>query len=201
MTHTEANEHLRILLKIGQAVKVGEDLLHFEPEEIINAVHMKAGLPLLPLDIPFIAMTKKESNNFVSKRVHTVSEKLQDIFIHQSNIWAFIALLSGIQMLVLAYLTFVVYGWDVMEPVCYFIPSATALCIYAYFLYFRKQCTCGNLDRNIKDFLLDAHLKCPESGLKEWFHHVNISNKLNTISLSSTSNSCKIIANFVAHRK
>lgn len=41
--------------------------------------------------------------------------------------WAAVALALSVQLFALGYLTFVTSGWDVMEPVCYFLTSATAL--------------------------------------------------------------------------
>ncbi|CCW62912.1 unnamed protein product [Phytomonas sp. EM1] len=201
MTCSEANTYLQILLKNGQAVRIGKDLLHLEPEEIINAVHLKAGLPLLSQDAPFIAIPRDRSTALAYQREHAVSEKLHNMLIHQKNFWALMALFSGIQMAFLAYLTFVVYDWDVMEPVCYFVTAGTALCIFAYFLYFKRECSCGNLDKKIKGYLLEAHLKSSQSGLQEWFHHAQISNRLNAISSSTTTNSSKIIAKHVKQRK
>lgn len=39
------------------------------------------------------------------------------------EVWAFVSLFYSIQLFTLAYFTFIVCGWDMMEPICYFITS------------------------------------------------------------------------------
>lgn len=53
---------------------------------------------------------------------------------HTSNvIWTGLALLS-VQGGALAYLTWWVYSWDVMEPVTYFITYTTSMGAFAYYV-------------------------------------------------------------------
>lgn len=53
---------------------------------------------------------------------------------HSSRVlWTGMALLS-VQGGALAWLTWWVYSWDVMEPVTYFITYATSIGVFAYFV-------------------------------------------------------------------
>lgn len=48
-------------------------------------------------------------------------------------LWVGLALLS-VQGGALAYLTWWVYSWDIMEPVTYFLTYSTSMGIYAYYV-------------------------------------------------------------------
>eukprot|EP00760_Papus_ankaliazontas_P032317 PhM_4_TR5747/c0_g1_i1/m.103667/K20858/MCU; calcium uniporter protein, mitochondrial len=56
-----------------------------------------------------------------------------------SKFWSAVAVASGTQMLVLCYLTFVVLDWDAMEPVCYFLTTATALVFFGFMLKYKRE--------------------------------------------------------------
>ncbi|XP_041035811.1 calcium uniporter regulatory subunit MCUb, mitochondrial-like isoform X3 [Carcharodon carcharias] len=53
--------------------------------------------------------------------------------------WIGLALMST-QAGALAWLTWWVYSWDIMEPVTYFITYASSMAFYAYFLLTRQDC-------------------------------------------------------------
>ncbi|XP_078397906.1 calcium uniporter regulatory subunit MCUb, mitochondrial-like isoform X3 [Cetorhinus maximus] len=53
--------------------------------------------------------------------------------------WVGLALMST-QAGALAWLTWWVYSWDIMEPVTYFITYASSMAFYAYFLLTRQDC-------------------------------------------------------------
>lgn len=54
---------------------------------------------------------------------------------HRSSraLWAGLALLS-VQGGALAWLTWWVYSWDIMEPVTYFLTYSTSMSVYAYYV-------------------------------------------------------------------
>jgi hypothetical protein len=63
--------------------------------------------------------------------------------------WAFVLLGASAQMALFAYLTFIAYGWDTMEPVTYFTGMAYAIVFLAYFYLHRRESTYHVIDRHI----------------------------------------------------
>uniref|UniRef100_A0A8C8Z4D7 Calcium uniporter regulatory subunit MCUb n=1 Tax=Prolemur simus TaxID=1328070 RepID=A0A8C8Z4D7_PROSS len=70
--------------------------------------------------------------------------------------WAGLALLS-VQGGALAWLTWWVYSWDIMEPVTYFITFANSMAFFAYFLVTRQDYTYSAVKR--RQFLQFFHKK------------------------------------------
>lgn len=56
-------------------------------------------------------------------------------------VWVGLALLS-VQGGALAWLTWWVYSWDIMEPVTYFITYSTSIGVYAYYVLTKQVKTC-----------------------------------------------------------
>ncbi|AYU78671.1 Protein of unknown function DUF607 [Leishmania donovani] len=157
MTDAEAVKYIDTLKRAKMIVEV-DDYVYTDVKAVVDAVHLKSGLPLVPA-------TSKTFENLY----HALSESLaafhrqslpaaERAVRRQREFWAFTALGSGTQMLVLAYLTFQVYGWDVMEPVTFFVTTATALCSYAYFLYFRAEHSYESVDDSFLPHLLMREL-------------------------------------------
>ncbi|EPY40142.1 hypothetical protein AGDE_03786 [Angomonas deanei] len=81
-------------------------------------------------------------------------------------------------MTVLAYLTFLVYGWDIMEPVTFFITSLTALASYMYFLYFNAEHTYEDVDDHIVETALEKELRSVSVDLKSVLDSVKMIKEL-----------------------
>lgn len=75
-----------------------------------------------------LALTQMKAQ--LSKTAETQSSKV---------IWTGLALLS-VQGGALAWLTWWVYSWDVMEPVTYFITYATSMGAFAYYVLTKQVC-------------------------------------------------------------
>ncbi|XP_060042271.1 calcium uniporter regulatory subunit MCUb, mitochondrial [Erinaceus europaeus] len=71
-------------------------------------------------------------------------------------LWAGLALLS-VQGGALAWLTWWVYSWDIMEPVTYFITVANSMVFFAYFIITRQNYTYSTVQR--RQFLHFFHKK------------------------------------------
>jgi len=77
--------------------------------------------------------------------------------------WSTVAVGSGLQMTALAYLTFVAYDWDVMEPACYFVTCATSIAFYVYFLVCRREQSLVQVDENVLPKKLQKELVAASS--------------------------------------
>ncbi|GET88447.1 hypothetical protein, conserved [Leishmania tarentolae] len=157
MTGAEAMDYINTLKRSKMIVEV-DDYVYTDVKAVADAVHLKSGLPLV------LTTSKTFENSY-----HALSESLaafhrqglratERAVRREKEFWAFTALCSGIQMFVLAYLTFQVYGWDVMEPVTFFVTTATALCSYAFSLYFRTEHTYETVDDSFLPHLLMREL-------------------------------------------
>ncbi|KAG5502532.1 hypothetical protein JIQ42_05413 [Leishmania sp. Namibia] len=157
MTDAEAVKYVDALKRANMIVEV-DDYVYTDVKAVIDAVHLKSGLPLVSVTserIVSLYHTLSESLNAFNREASPAVERAVRL---EKEFWAFTALGSGTQMLVLAYLTFQVYGWDVMEPVTFFVTTATALCAYAYFLYFRTEPSYESVDDKFLPYLLVKEL-------------------------------------------
>ncbi|KAG5506201.1 hypothetical protein GH5_05886 [Leishmania sp. Ghana 2012 LV757] len=157
MTDAEAVKYVDALKRANMIVEV-DDYVYTDVKAVIDAVHLKSGLPLVSVTserVVNLYHTLSESLNAFNREASPGVERAVRL---EKEFWAFTALGSGTQMLVLAYLTFQVYGWDVMEPVTFFVTTATALCAYAYFLYFRTEPSYESVDDKFLPYLLVKEL-------------------------------------------
>ncbi|KAH9597739.1 Calcium uniporter protein [Trypanosoma melophagium] len=150
MTLSEASDYLEKLHRAREVI-VLRDFVYTNPSEVVNTVYMMLRLPTLRPEIPACVKKHTSENKYIADTF------VQEEVTRRRNFWATVSLLSGIQMSFLAYLTFIVYDWDVMEPVCYFITTFTALCVYAYSLLFRRECTFHSVENQL--FASNAALK------------------------------------------
>lgn len=83
-----------------------------------------------PVTRRFICLALTQMKAQLSKTAETQSSKV---------IWTGLALLS-VQGGALAWLTWWVYSWDVMEPVTYFITYATSMGAFSYYVLTKQVC-------------------------------------------------------------
>lgn len=162
MTPTEVEAFLISLERAGAAVRVGEQQVHLRPVEIVDAVHFRAGLPRLSCQTPRRAADQKRLAATAEGGLVLYGQRLRQVVAKRKKFWAFTAALSGTQMTVLAYLQFQVFGWDVMEPVTYFVTTGTALIAYVYFLCFRREHSYKSVDDNLSPEILTQDLRLAE---------------------------------------
>ncbi|KPI84779.1 hypothetical protein ABL78_6162 [Leptomonas seymouri] len=193
MTHGEAIEYLDALKCSKMVVEVG-DYIYLDPQCIVDAVHLKAGLPLVSSvshDLEsarrMLALTLAESN----KRTFPAVQKAVR---REKEFWALTALGSGIQMLVLSYLTFQVYGWDVMEPITFFVTTATALCSYAFFLRFRAEHSYDRVDDSLLPYQLSKELGSSRVESEKMIHNIRLSQELEEVVSKWDRRASKLIA-------
>lgn len=154
MTNSEADDYFSVLSRSGIIV-VHDDFVYGNTKDVIDAVHLKCGLPLVSSSTPDLLKKRAMCSAVLSNARQAVKPAITRAVQKEKDFWAFVATCSGMQMLVLAYLTFQVFGWDVMEPASYFLTTATALCSYGYLLCFRREHSYTSVD----DYLLPWHME------------------------------------------
>ncbi|KAK7196752.1 hypothetical protein NESM_000615000 [Novymonas esmeraldas] len=157
MTSAEAAKYVNTLKRAKMVVEV-HGYVYTDVKVIVDAVHLKSGLPLVPATSKDIEDSYRALEGSLAAFKRLGAPAVERAVRREKEFWATTAVGSGVQMLVLAYLTFQVYGWDVMEPVTFFVTAATALCAYAYFLYFRREHSYESVDDSFLPHLLMKEL-------------------------------------------
>lgn len=82
---------------------------------------------------PSCSSSSISSSPFLStSRVKSIlSREFDYVQARRQKDWSLFCFALSLELLVLSYATFIVCGWDVMEPICYFITSAISLCAMA----------------------------------------------------------------------
>ncbi|CAJ1024388.1 Mitochondrial calcium uniporter, putative [Leishmania lindenbergi] len=180
MSDAEAVKYIDTL-KRAKMVVVVEDYVYTDVKAVIDAVHLKSGLPLVPSTSKRFMCFHHMMSESLAAFNRECSLAMERAVRREKEFWAFTALVSGIQMLVLAYLTFQVYGWDVMEPVTFFVTTATALCSYAYFLCFRTEHSYESVDDNFLPHLLMKELSALRVDANKVIHDMKAMQELQTV--------------------
>ena len=140
MTHDEAMAHLKALHAVGAVVyNPAEDVVHLKPAALLTEACAAAGVQPPVLGAPAAA----EEPPVLEPTVAAKAQRFRQRF------WGAVAVGSGTQMTVLAYLTFVTFGWDVMEPASYFVTSFTSLFFYLYYLALKREHSLQDVDRTV----------------------------------------------------
>jgi hypothetical protein len=156
MTVEQAKDFL-LLLHEARVVIAEEDVVFLRPHEVVQRIHSKLGIA------PFVAESLKDSSAAARSTALENSEKaLVRTVRWRRRFWSGVALLSAVQMTTLAYLTFVQYDWDVMEPACYFVTMATSIVFYAYFLWYRREHSLRAVDENFLPMKLESELRAAD---------------------------------------
>eukprot|EP01012_Entosiphon_sulcatum_P027512 TRINITY_DN33160_c0_g1_i1.p1 TRINITY_DN33160_c0_g1~~TRINITY_DN33160_c0_g1_i1.p1 ORF type:complete len:258 (+),score=67.42 TRINITY_DN33160_c0_g1_i1:41-814(+) len=141
----EAEALLQKFNDTGIVFKFGPDgLVFIKPREVLRSAHAL-------LNIPFDLSVEHR------QRIQQLREELRPLELRKQQIddkirrsvnrfWAFSCGALGVQMAVLARLTFVDFDWDIMEPVTYFLTTGTATLCFAYFAFHRSEYTYTELE-------------------------------------------------------
>ncbi|KAI4879546.1 hypothetical protein NFI96_028569 [Prochilodus magdalenae] len=112
-------------------------------EDLKNAVHMLHTAVHLPEHHLMKEKELKQKLDILKQELMPLEEMKSRLDLRaerrsSSVLWAGLALLS-VQGGALAWLTWWVYSWDVMEPVTYFITYSTSIGIYAYYVLTKQD--------------------------------------------------------------
>eukprot|EP00758_Cryptobia_borreli_P005600 Tbor_TRINITY_DN4930_c0_g1::TRINITY_DN4930_c0_g1_i1::g.9656::m.9656/K20858/MCU; calcium uniporter protein, mitochondrial len=139
MSSLQAREYLTVLAEAGEVILVGDDV-YLRPIEVINEVFAEAGVPK-----PINDMHPSDAERY---RILCDSVKDNEVLLqgaairaarHRQRIWSGVALVSGAQMALFAYLTFLKYDWDIMEPITYFVSLGTAIVFYLFCIVYKRH--------------------------------------------------------------
>ncbi|XP_027001699.2 calcium uniporter protein, mitochondrial-like [Tachysurus fulvidraco] len=124
-TETVPNEAATSVPDIKNMVHMLHTALNLPEHHLIKERHLQQKLDIL----------KQELMPLEQMRAH-LDRKAE----HSSSraVWAGLALLS-VQGGALAWLTWWVYSWDIMEPVTYFITYGTSMGVYAYYVLTKQD--------------------------------------------------------------
>ncbi|KPA78395.1 hypothetical protein ABB37_06505 [Leptomonas pyrrhocoris] len=193
MTHREAAEYLDVLKRSKMVVEVG-DYVYSDPQNVVDAVHLKGGLPLVSSVSHDLEDTRRTLALALAESHERSSPKVEKAVRREKEFWAFTALGSGIQMLVLSYLTFQVYGWDVMEPITFFVTTTTALCSFAYFLFFRAEHSYEHVDDSLLPYRLSKELGNSQVAAGKMIRNIQLSQELEQVVSKRNNRASKLIA-------
>lgn len=196
MSPEEANNYLFNLQYAGAVTLSELGIVDFTPDQTVNSVLLRTGLPPLATCIPAVEKRKLEIDTLVNKEKDEIMLKIRSVQMWRKRFWGATTLFSATQMFTLSYLTFIVYGWDVMEPICYFITTATALASCAYFLYFRKTHSYEHLDDAMLQYLLAKEFWNSEGQLRALVKCATTEQELCGMSLDRTLSRTDIIQEY-----
>eukprot|EP01064_Diplonema_japonicum_P024346 TRINITY_DN3489_c0_g1_i5.p1 TRINITY_DN3489_c0_g1~~TRINITY_DN3489_c0_g1_i5.p1 ORF type:complete len:297 (+),score=71.71 TRINITY_DN3489_c0_g1_i5:125-892(+) len=131
-------------LELSGGVFIDQDTVYLAPLRLFNEVNKQYGLP--PFD-PCPALTAKLEE--LQKEFEIIAAKKaladSDVAKKRLRIWSVVSCLSGLQMCGFAFLTFpslsgdYCLGWDVIEPISFFIMQAYVVSWFAYFFYTKRE--------------------------------------------------------------
>jgi hypothetical protein len=181
MTVDEANTFLDSLHKANVVIYHQEtQLVHVRPLLTLNRIQGKMDLPLIDpaLEVRSFLNSKVIQAENLEK---AATPGLVEIAKRRKRFWGTVAVASGGQMAFLSYLQFIVYGWDVMEPACYFLTSATALVCYCYMLFFRREHSYAEVDANLVPRQLDKRWQSVD--VPQW---IRVLKEIDSLELAAT---------------
>lgn len=193
MTQDEATRYFDVLKRSKMVVEAGQ-YIYADPQSAVDAVHLKAGLPLASSLRSDLQQSRNELAQSLAESHERTTPIVEKVVRREKEFWALTALGSGIQMLVLSYLTFQVYGWDVMEPVTFFVTTATALCSYAYFLYFRKEHSYEHIDDSLLPYALSKELGRSPAEAEKMIRNFRLSRELEQVASLGDKRMSKLVA-------
>jgi hypothetical protein len=143
MTHGEAVAYLRALHAAKLVVfNEADDVVHLRPADLL-AEATGSAVPGTSAAASASEAKAEEADAILATSAATKAARFRRRF------WSAVAVGSGLQMTAMSYLTFVMYGWDDMEPPSYFLTTGTGLVFYAWFLFLRREHSYTDLDRTV----------------------------------------------------
>ena len=167
MNASEAKTFLAALNASGDVIVSGNTVF-LRPEEAINAVYSKVGAGHLNTLHPEEQQRTEELLQKLKEHDKGLTKAAQSAAAFRRRFWSGVGVISGTQMVVMAHLTFNVYGWDFMEPISYFVTTGTALVCYLYFVMYKREHSFAAVDENIIPAKFEAEAKLSSVDLKKW---------------------------------
>eukprot|EP01060_Flectonema_neradi_P037246 TRINITY_DN7443_c0_g1_i2.p1 TRINITY_DN7443_c0_g1~~TRINITY_DN7443_c0_g1_i2.p1 ORF type:complete len:298 (+),score=51.90 TRINITY_DN7443_c0_g1_i2:85-894(+) len=144
LNRREAEKLLTILAESGGVHIQDNETIHLKPMELYDEVNAKLGLPAsdpCPEITQKLAVLTKEYNE-----INSAKERADDeVSKRKLRIWALASAGSAVQMSALAFLTFpslsgtFCLGWDVIEPISFFIMQGYVVAWFFYFFYTKRE--------------------------------------------------------------
>lgn len=145
--------------------------VHLRPAELLARVHARAALPPFAAT-PAAVAERRRLSDAAAVVESKAAGPLASAARWRRRFWAGVAVGSGAQLCTLAYLTFVQFGWDVMEPACFFVTAATSLACGAYFVVCGREHSLQAVDENAVPRVAEARLAASGVAAGEWLRLV-----------------------------
>lgn len=165
LSEQEAGQFLSALHEARVVIRDGERVF-LQPVHILNRVHASLGIP--PFSNSVICEKKAQLQREINDFSKTSTASVESTGLWRKRFWGTVAVGSGSQMAILAYLTFITYGWDTMEPACYFLTCATSLAFYLYFLLYRREQSLTQVDENLLPVKLQQRCTDANVNTRRW---------------------------------
>lgn len=167
MSTEEAKAFLDALNDSGCVIVSGHSVF-LRPEEVISAVYAKVGVAPLNTIHPEEQARTEELLTRLREHDKGLTRAALSTALYRRRFWSGVAVASGLQMAIMAHLTFNVYGWDTMEPASYFLTTSTALACYLYFVIYKREHSYATVDDNLMPAKLESNAKIASVDLKKW---------------------------------
>lgn len=169
MTPAEASEFLTAMRE-ARAVVVNEadGLVFTKPLAVVNDVHARLGVPPLSLESRASIAAAADAEKTIAAADAAATNAAINTALWRKRFWSGVALASGTQMAILSYLTFVLWDWDTMEPICFFLTSGTSLLFYAYFILFRREHSLQQVDQHVLPGVFARNCTAGNVDVKRW---------------------------------
>ncbi|ORC91664.1 putative calcium uniporter protein, mitochondrial [Trypanosoma theileri] len=152
---SNSSEALRLLEEAGVIVSISDGkAIHLRPAQLLEmqeSLTEKGGISNVSLDF-FLeeANTRLLAAEAEKAKMEVELEPALKRAVHWRRlVWGGALCFAGMQLAIISRLTYFDLDWDIMEPISYFIGTATTIVFFLYFIRHGHSLTCSDYDRTM----------------------------------------------------